>query len=122
MPNASATIYHNPNCSTSRNVLQALREHGFEPQVVEYLKTPPDRATLVKLLQEMGMAPRELLRKTEARYDELRLGDAHWTDDELIDQMLAHPVLIQRPIVVTPRGARLCRPKEKLLELLPPER
>ena len=119
-PEQSVVIYHNPNCGTSRNVLGMLCEAGVEPLVVEYLKTPPDRVTLLALLKAMNMAPRGLLRQKGDLYEELGLSDPKWTDDQLVDQMLAHPVLIERPIVVTPRGTRLCRPKERLLEILPP--
>lgn len=115
-----ATIYHNPNCGTSRNVLGMLREAGIEPQVIEYLKTPPDAATLRQLLKDMGMTPRELLRQKGAPYEELGLQDPKWSDEQLIGMMVQHPILIERPIVVTPRGTRLCRPKEKVLELLAP--
>lgn len=116
------TIYHNPACGTSRNVLALIREAGIEPTVIEYLKTPPDRATLVELLARMGRTPRELLREKGTPYAELGLGDAHWTDDELIDRMLAHPILINRPIVVAPTGVRLCRPPEIVHDLLPDAR
>jgi arsenate reductase (glutaredoxin) len=113
------TIYHNPNCGTSRNTLALIREAGIEPTVIEYLKTPPDRKTLVALLKQMGARPRDILREKGTPYAELDLGAAHWTDDQLIDQMLAHPILINRPIVVTPRGAKLCRPADSVLDLLP---
>ena len=113
------TIYHNPACGTSRNVLALIRNAGVEPTVIEYLKTPPDRATLVELLRRMGMRPRELLREKGTPYAELGLADDHWTDDQLVDQMLAHPILINRPIVVTPWGVRLCRPSETVLDILP---
>lgn len=115
----SITIYHNPACGTSRNTLGLIRAAGIEPTIVEYLKTPPDRATLVGLLQRMNMRPRELLRDKGTPYAELGLAADHWTDEQLIDHMLAHPILIQRPIVVTPAGVKLCRPAEKVLELLP---
>lgn len=114
----SVTIYHNPACGTSRNTLALIRNAGVEPTVVEYLKTPPDRATLKDLLKRMGMRPRELLREKGTPYAELDLGAEHWTDEELIDQMLAHPILINRPIVVTPWGVRLCRPSEVVLDIL----
>jgi len=114
----AVTIYHNPACGTSRNTLALIRNAGIEPTVSEYLKTPPDRATLEDLLQRMGMRPRALLRDKGALYAELDLGADHWTDEQLIDQMLAHPILINRPIVVTPWGVRLCRPAETLLSLL----
>ena len=113
------TIYHNPDCGTSRNVLAMIRNSGDEPRIIEYLKTPPSRAELVGLLQRMGMRPRELLRRKGTPYDELGLDEAKWTDDQLIDLMLEHPVLINRPIVVTARGVRLCRPSETVLEILP---
>lgn len=113
-----ATIYHNPNCGTSRNVLQALRDAGIEPRVVEYLKTPPDRATLVSLLARMNMTPRELLREKGTPYAELGLGDSHWTDGQLIDQMLATPILMNRPIVVLPHAVKLCRPSQTVEALL----
>lgn len=114
----SVTIYHNPACGTSRNTLALIRNAGVEPTVIEYLKTPPDRATLKDLLNRMGMRPRELLREKGTPYAEVDLGAAHWTDEELIDQMLAHPILINRPIVVTPWGVRLCRPSEVVLDIL----
>jgi arsenate reductase (glutaredoxin) len=113
------TIYHNPACGTSRNVLALIRNAGVEPTVIEYLKTPPDRPTLVELLRRMGMRPRELLREKGSPYAELGLADDHWTDDQLVDQMLAHPMLINRPIVVTPWGVKLCRPSETVLDILP---
>lgn len=113
------TIYHNPDCGTSRNVLAMIRNSGDEPRIIEYLKTPPSRAELVGLLQRMGMRPRELLRRKGTPYDELGLDEAKWTDDQLIDLMLEHPILINRPIVVTARGVRLCRPSETVLEILP---
>ncbi len=115
----SVTIYHNPACGTSRNVLALIRNAGIEPTVVEYLKTPPDRATLESLIARMGIRPRQLLREKGTPYAELGLGADHWTDAELIAQMLAHPILINRPIVVTARGVRLCRPSETVLEILP---
>jgi arsenate reductase len=113
------TIYHNPNCGTSRNTLALIRNAGIEPTIIEYLKTPPDRATLVSLLARMGMKPRELLREKGTPYAELKLGEPHWSDEELIDEMLAHPILINRPIVVTPWGVELCRPSEAVLDILP---
>lgn len=112
------TIYHNPACGTSRNALALIRNAGVEPTVIEYLKTPPDRATLKDLLERMGMRPRELLREKGTPYAELDLGAEHWTDEELIEQMLAHPILINRPIVITPWGVRLCRPSEVVLDIL----
>ena len=113
------TIYHNPACGTSRNTLALIRNAGIEPTVIEYLKTPPDRATLKKLIARMGVTARALLREKGTPYEELDLGATHWTDAQLIDQMLAHPILINRPIVVTALGARLCRPPERVLEILP---
>ena len=113
------TIYHNPACGTSRNTLALIRNAGVEPTVIEYLKTPPDRATLVDLLKRMGMRPRQLLREKGTPYGELGLAADHWTDDQLIDLMLAHPILINRPIVVTPWGAKLSRPSEVVLDILP---
>lgn len=113
------TIYHNPACGTSRNALELIRKAGIEPTVIEYLRTPPDRAKLLELLERMGMRPRELLREKGTPYAELGLGADHWSDEQLIDQMLAHPILINRPIVVTPRGVKLCRPSETVLEILP---
>ncbi|HEY4374869.1 MAG TPA: arsenate reductase (glutaredoxin) [Burkholderiales bacterium] len=114
------TIYHNPNCSTSRNVLALLRERGVEPEVIEYLKTPPSRETLLKLAKDMGLTVRELLRRKGTPYDELGLDDPKFGDEELIAQVLAHPILMQRPIVVSPAGTKMCRPSETVLELLPP--
>ena len=114
----AVTIYHNPACGTSRNTLALIRNAGVEPAVIEYLKAPPDRATLVDLLRRMGLRPRELLRQKGTPYAELGLAAEHWTDEELVDQMLTHPVLINRPIVVTPWGVRLCRPSEVVLEIL----
>lgn len=113
------TIYHNPACGTSRNVLGLIRNSGEEPTVIEYLKTPPDRATLQGLIAAMGVPVRDVLRIKGTPYDELGLGDPKWSDDALIDFMLAHPILINRPIVVTPLGTRLCRPSETVLEILP---
>jgi arsenate reductase (glutaredoxin) len=113
------TIYHNPDCGTSRNTLAMIRQSGEEPNVVEYLKTPPSREKLVELIAAMGMSPRELLREKGTPYAELGLADPKWSDDELIDFMLAHPILINRPIVVTPLGVRLARPSEAVLEILP---
>ena len=113
------TIYHNPNCGTSRNVLGLIRNAGFEPTIIEYLKTPPDRQTLLGLIKRMGIRVRELLRRKGSPYDELGLDDPKFTDDQLIDAMLANPSLINRPIVVTPLGVKLCRPSDIVLELLP---
>ena len=112
------TIYHNPACGTSRNTLAMIRQSGEAPEVIEYLKTPPSRARLVELIAAMGISPRALLREKGTPYAELGLADPKWSDDELIDFMLAHPILINRPIVVTPKGVRLCRPSEAVLELL----
>ena len=111
-------IYHNPNCSTSRKVLTALRDAGHEPEVIEYLKTPPSKAKIKDLLKRMKLRPRELLRKKGTPYDELGLHDQRWTDEDIIDLMHKHPVLIERPIVETDKGAQLCRPPEKLNEIL----
>lgn len=113
------TIYHNPQCGTSRNVLAMIRNSGVEPQVVLYLETPPARAELAALIAAMRMPVRELLRQKGTPYEELDLGSAKWTDAELLDFMLQHPILINRPIVVTPLGTRLCRPSETVLDLLP---
>jgi arsenate reductase len=113
------TIYHNPNCGTSRNTLAMIKQSGEEPVVIEYLKNPPSRARLVELIKAMGISVRALLREKGTPYTELGLADPKWTDDELVDFMLAHPILINRPIVETPKGVRLCRPSEKLLEILP---
>jgi arsenate reductase len=113
------TIYHNPDCGTSRNVLGLIRNSGEEPHVIEYLKTPPDRATLVGLIAAMGIPVRSLLRVKGTPYHELGLDDPRWSDDDLIDLMLVHPILINRPIVITPLGTRLCRPSEAVLDLLP---
>ena len=118
-PSSSITIFHNPACGTSRNTLALIRNSGEEPQVIEYLKTPPSKETLRELLAAMNKAPRALLRKKGTPYEELGLDDAKWTDEQLIDFMLAHPILINRPIVVTPLGTRLCRPSEEVLDILP---
>jgi arsenate reductase len=112
-------IYHNPQCGTSRNVLALIRHAGIEPQIVEYLKTPPDRATLLTLLAALHMSPRQLLRRKGTPFEALGLDDTTLHDDALLDAMLAHPILIERPIVVSPKGTRLCRPSETVLELLP---
>ena len=114
----SVTIYHNPSCGTSRNTLAMIRQSGEEPDIIEYLKTPPDRATLLALAKAMGMSVRDLLREKGTPYAELNLADPKWSDDELIEFMLAHPILINRPIVVTAKGTRLCRPSEAVLDLL----
>ena len=115
------TIYHNPDCGTSRNTLGLIRNAGVEPVVIEYLKTPPGRERLVALIGAMGITPRSLLREKGTPYHELGLDDASLSDDTLIDAMVAHPILMNRPIVETPRGTRLCRPSETVLDLLPPQ-
>jgi len=112
------TIYHNPGCGTSRTTLGLIRTAGFEPEIIEYLKTPPDRAMLESLIERLQISPRQLLRTKEAEYEALGLADESLSDHELIDQMVAHPILIQRPIVVTRRGVRLCRPSESVLDIL----
>ncbi|NVN87507.1 MAG: arsenate reductase (glutaredoxin) [Rhodopseudomonas sp.] len=113
-------IYHNPDCGTSRNTLALIRHAGIEPHVIEYLKTPPSRALLQQLIARMGIPVRALLREKGTPYAELGLGAAELTDAQLLDAMLAHPILINRPIVVSPLGVRLCRPSEAVLEILPP--
>ena len=113
------TIYHNRACGTSRNVLALIRNTGEVPTVVEYLKTPPDRAMLERLIADMGVPVRDVLRQKGTPYDDLGLDDPKWRDDQLIDFMLQHPILMNRPIVVTPLGTRLCRPSEAVLEILP---
>lgn len=119
----TVTIYHNPACGTSRNTLAMIRQSmgdtGEEPVVIEYLKTPPSRERLLELIAAMGIAPRDLLREKGTPYAELELGDPKWSDDELVDFMMAHPILINRPIVETPLGTRLCRPSEAVLDILP---
>lgn len=112
------TIYHNPNCGTSRNVLAFIRESGTEPNVIEYLKTPPARAELVDLIKRMKVSVRDILRQKGTPYDELDLSNSKWSDDELIDFIIQHPILMNRPIVVTPRGVKLCRPSETVQEIL----
>ncbi len=112
-------IYHNPACGTSRNTLAMIRNAGIEPHVVEYLKTPPSRALLVDLIDRAGIMPRDLLREKGTPYADLGLGDPSLTDNALLDAMIAHPVLINRPLVVSPLGVRLCRPSEAVLDLLP---
>ena len=112
-------IYHNPACGTSRNTLAMIRATGTEPIVVEYLNTPPDRAKLIQLIADAGISPRELLREKGTPFQELGLGDMAMSDDALIDAMMAHPILINRPLVETPLGVRLCRPSELVLEILP---
>ena len=113
------TIYHNPDCGTSRNTLAMIRNAGVEPHVIEYLKTPPSRDELVFLLRRMGMSARDLLREKGTPYGELGLSDPSLREDQLVDAMMAHPILINRPIVVTPLGTKLCRPSEAVLEILP---
>jgi len=115
----TVTIYHNPACGTSRNVLALIRNSGEQPHVIEYLKTPPTRDELVSLIRHLGTGVRNLLRQKGTPYGELGLGDPKWTDDELIDFMMQHPILINRPIVVTPLGVKLCRPSETVLDILP---
>lgn len=112
-------IYHNPECGTSRNVLGLIRNAGIEPHVVEYLKTPPSRALLIQLLERADLSPRDLLREKGTPFAELGLGDPSLSDDALVDAMLAHPILINRPLVVSPLGVKLCRPSETVLDLLP---
>jgi arsenate reductase (glutaredoxin) len=116
------TIYHNPDCGTSRNVLAMIRSSGAEPRIVEYLKTPPSRDELIELLRRMGMRPRELLRRKGTPYDQLGLDDAKWTDDKLIDLMLQNPVLMNRPVVVTEHSVKPCRPAETVLAIVPNRR
>ena len=116
---STVTIYHNLDCGTSRNVLALIRNSGEEPTVIEYLKTPPDRATLMVLIAAMGVSARAVLREKGTPYAELDLGNPKWSDDDLIGFMLQHPILINRPIVVTPLGTRLCRPSEAVLDILP---
>lgn len=113
------TIYHNPACGTSRNTLAMIRNSGQEPLIIEYLQTPPERATLMKLVRQMDIPIRDVLRQKGTPYDELQLEKPTWTDEQLLDFMLQHPILINRPIVVTPLGTRLCRPSEAVLEILP---
>ena len=115
----TVTIYHNPNCGTSRNVLAMIRQNGQEPVVIEYLKNPLTRQRLKELIAAMGISVRALLRDNGTPYAELGLADPQWTDDQLLDFMMAHPILINRPIVVTPKGVRLCRPSEAVLDILP---
>ncbi|SNR26332.1 arsenate reductase (glutaredoxin) [Paracoccus sediminis] len=115
-------IYHNPDCGTSRNTLAMIRHAGIEPHVVEYLKSPPSRAMLNDLIARMGITPRDLLRQKGTPYAALGLDEMSLTGEALIDAMLAHPILMNRPIVVSPKGVRLCRPSEAVLDLLPPQR
>ena len=119
MSDTSITIYHNPACGTSRNTLALIRNSGVEPAIIHYLETPPSRETLVALIAAMGMPVRDLLRKNVPPFEELGLTEERFSDDELIDAMLAHPILINRPIVVTPLGTKLCRPSEVVLDILP---
>jgi arsenate reductase len=114
----TVTIYHNPACGTSRNTLAIIRQSGEEPEVIEYLKNPPSRERLIELAKAMGIPVRALLREKGTPYAEFGLADPKWTDEQLIDFMLAHPILINRPIVVTPKGVRLCRPSEAVVDLL----
>jgi arsenate reductase len=114
----TVTIYHNPACGTSRNTLAMIRQSGEQPEVIEYLKTPPSRARLLELIEAMAISVRALLREKGTPYAELGLADPKWSDDELLGFMLDHPILINRPIVVTPKGTRLCRPSEAVLDLL----
>jgi arsenate reductase (glutaredoxin) len=118
-PAVDVTIYHNPACGNSRAALERIRSAGIEPTVIEYLKHPPDHAALPGLLRSMGLRPRQLLREKERVYTDLGLQADHFSDEELIAYMIAHPILMNRPIVVTPRGVRLCRPPETVLEILP---
>ena len=118
-PATSVTIYHNPQCGTSRNVLALIRNAGIEPEVIEYLKAPPPREKLQELIAQMAVPVREVIRQKESFYQELGLDDSAMSDDALIDAMVAHPILINRPIVVTPLGTRLCRPSEAVLDILP---
>jgi len=115
----TVTIYHNPNCGTSRNVLAMIRQSGEEPVVIEYLKNPPSRERLKELIKAMGIPVRGLLRQKGTPYAELGLADQKWLDEQLLDFMMAHPILINRPIVVTPKGVKLCRPSETVLDILP---
>lgn len=115
-------IYHNPDCGTSRNTLGLIRNAGVEPHIIEYLKTPPSRALLVQLIERAGLSARSILREKGTPYADLGLGDPELTDDALLDAMMAHPILINRPLVVSPKGVKLCRPSEAVLDLLPPQR
>ena len=115
-------IYHNSDCGTSRNTLAMIRNAGIEPHVIEYLKTPPSRPLLKQLIARMGISVRNLLREKGTPFAELGLGNPNLSDDDLLDAMMEHPILINRPIVVTPKGARLCRPSEVVMDLLPPQR
>lgn len=113
------TIFHNPACGTSRNTLALIRHAGIEPDIIEYLKTPPTKEALRGLVSAAGLTTRELLREKGTPFAELDLGNPRWTDEELLDYVIAHPILMNRPVVVTPRGTRLCRPSEEVLALLP---
>lgn len=115
----TVTIYHNPDCGTSRNTLALIRNSGEQPEVIEYLKTPPSRDTLLDLMQRAGLTPRALLREKGTPFAELGLANPSLTDDQLVDAMMAHPILINRPLVVTPLGVKLCRPSEAVLDILP---
>jgi arsenate reductase len=114
-------IYHNPQCGTSRNTLGLIRNAGIEPHIIEYVKTPPTRLLLRQLIERMGVSVRDAIREKGTPYAELGLGDPFLSDDQLLDAMIAHPILINRPIVVTPLGVRLCRPSETVLDILPPQ-
>jgi arsenate reductase (glutaredoxin) len=116
---STITVYHNPQCGTSRNVLALIRNSGVEPEVIEYLKTPPTQARLAELVAATGQGVRALIREKGSPYAELGLGQPHWTDDQLLAFMVAHPILINRPLVVSPLGVKLCRPSEVVLDLLP---
>ncbi|RZL93805.1 MAG: arsenate reductase (glutaredoxin) [Variovorax sp.] len=116
---SSITIFHNPACGTSRNTLALIRNSGVEPEIVEYLKTPPTKEKLHALVDAMGVSVRDLLRQKGTPYDELDLGNPKWSDEQLLDFIVEHPILMNRPIVVTPLGTRLCRPSEQVLEILP---
>ena len=115
-------IYHNPRCSTSRTTLGLIRNAGIEPRIIEYLKTPPTRDELRDLIKRAGLTPRDVVRTKESLYRELKLDDSAVSDDRLLDAMISHPVLIERPLVVTAKGVRLCRPSEAVVDLLPPQR
>ncbi|WP_298821376.1 arsenate reductase (glutaredoxin) [uncultured Roseibium sp.] len=115
------TIYHNPKCGTSRNTLEMIRKSGIEPQIIEYLKTPPSREKLLELIAQMGISVRDLIRQKGTPFEELGLSDGKWTDDQLVDFMMEHPILINRPIVVSEKGVLLCRPSEKVMDLLSTE-
>jgi arsenate reductase len=117
-----AIIYHNPACATSRNVLALIRNAGVEPHIIDYQKCPPTRLLLTQLLARAGLAVRDILRQKGTPYQELSLADPALGDDALLDAIMAHPILMNRPLVVTPKGVRLCRPSEKVIDLLPPQR